>query len=198
MKVYKYSICITFFILIISFAMSFCYNRIDNDFLTNLFLGILASCFLVFVTSIIEYYVRKKDVIYKLYSDIYEFLDLVGLEDINHQGIYDLYDYRKSVRKCCKYYKNINLDFSNICLFLRKSKLKDIIITLKDSVSSFYLKIAEDQAILDKFALGDLSLEEVKCHTFYTTKNDEAPAHAKKIILSLENLSKFMKFYGKE
>lgn len=158
-------------------------------------LGIFASGILVFAISIVEYLVCRKKTLYKLYRDIYEFMSMLGADELRRDCKYEFHELRKIINSTIRFYNNVvYIDFQDI-LLLKKSELTNILEKLNVSANKIYNELIYDKEILDKYVLGDIEENKLYEHIFYVTKQD-AVLDLKLLIKVLSEMRNYLNFYN--
>lgn len=172
MKLQRNLIICSFIISIITFIVSLIFNKNNNEYLCNVFIGVFASSLLILFTSVISYVQEKKKRIYQLYCSCMEYalkmpLGMVFSTDCTPDKL------RSIVREVLLiYYKEIEFCCDDLSILSKKSKVAKINVRIKNSVSKMQLALVElDQKTTDCM-LQEESITEMNVNDLEITSSD--------------------------
>ncbi len=197
MKLQKNISIIAGSISVIALSISIIFNCCcDDEYVSNLFMGVFSSAILVCATSLVTYFYERNKTIYMLYEGCTTFkqtftkvirtgnrIDFNLLKDIFSIVIES---YKKDI-----YYQVCALNDSMI----KNTKLNKLVLNIWEQSRHLYLLVVDDNEKLHSYLLNNISLEELQKYEFHFVSS-ESVEYMKKLNDAQEELAYYMNYYN--
>lgn len=178
-----------------SLLLAIIIRNMQLQFLCNILIGLFSSGILIFVTSLLSFFQERNATVYSLYHGCFAFQQslIKDLRIDNRLSIYELRDvFAEAINKYQVevYYYVCQLNEIN-----HHTKLYRIVMDLWENIRHIYLFVTDDNELLGKYILGDITYEEFQSYSWKHT-GEESLSYIDALNQSLKDLAFYMNYFN--